>query len=201
MKKIPIAFKIIGIILVIILAQAIGIISKSFVDLWTKKVEKNETFKETEFSTVKVGSSNLVVSTPYKMTFKEPKMPAEMLNQFEKIEVFEFEKNDVIEGSTTYIKWKPEYTFDVENAAEGSIQKVKKLEGVDSVSYNKSLIQDYLLEKCYFDAIMYRYSKKVYIRGVTIKQGQNSWLIMAITTNISNDSLMKKIVESTKLVN
>lgn len=191
----------IGLILVLLIYSGIKENGKS------KRKEKIDSFTNEilgdeqnipEAKSIKIGSSSLIIKTPYGFIESNISGLDAYKESMEKIEIFEFIQNPYFEGKISYFKWINTISYDLTAGMNGTIENIKKLPGVEKVVDSRKYYENSKYQGYYYDAIMLRDSKSAILKGVLLKSGQETWSISFGITESKNEEIVTKILESLK---
>jgi len=166
---------------------------------YIKLPKENEvTIKEFNDQSVKIGSSSLYITMPYTLTNSIVDLPLEMKIKLSKSEIYSFSKDKTFQGKVSYMVWKPEIDYNLEYGANGSLDNIKNLPGVEKILEKKEYFNKDNLEGYFINAEIYRYGKSFRVKSVIIKRGQETWVIIISILNRDDEQLAEQIIKSIK---
>lgn len=170
---------------------------KEKVDNLTNQIFKNpQTIPETK--QIQIGSSSFKIKSPFPLNSSTLSMPVEYKNRMEKLEVLEFENNPIFKGKVTFYKWIEGVSYDLDLGLEGAMDNIRKLPGVEKVFIDKKYYENAKFQSYFFETAMFRYEKSAVFKGVILKSGQETILIMFEPVESKNESVISEIINSIK---
>lgn len=166
-------------------------------DNLTNQIFQNpQTLPETK--QIQIGTSSFKIKSPFPLVSSSLNMPEEYKDRMEKLEVLEFENNPFFKGKVTYYKWIEGVSYDLDLGLEGAMDNIRKLPGVEKVFIDKKYYENTKIQSYFFETAMFRYEKSAVFKGVILKSGQETLLLMFEPVDSKNESVITGILESIK---
>ncbi len=162
--------------------------SASSIESTNDKAENNSTKK-------RVGTSNLYILSSLDLIKSDVPYPQEMLDNLTKVETYEFEKSSIFSGKISYLVWKDGINYDTETGARGTIENIKRLDGIEKTIEKITPFSKKNLEGHYIDITYFRYGNSAILKGAVIKSGQETWAISVTSADTSNSPFLQAVVQ------
>lgn len=170
---------------------------KERIDNLTNQIIKNpQTIPE--LKQIQIGTSSFKMKSPFSLVGSNFNMPEEYKNRMEKLEVLEFENNPYFKGKATFYKWTEGVSYDLDLGLEGAMENIRKLPGVEKVLVDKKYYKNTRFQSYFFETAMFRYKKTAVFKGVILKSGQETILLIFEPVESKYESIITEIINSIK---